>query len=108
GFVCSAIRAACRASALSASCRAERRTRTTASTRLTPTAVRIESAIAANSRAWSDFTDSRRHGLVAGAADRPDQPRPAQLAPELGDVDVDRPRSACVIHSPNPFKQHVT
>src|SRR5690348_17586626 len=50
----------------------------------------------------SDFTGargSRLHGLVAGAADRLDQLRPAELAPQLGDVHVDRARPARVVEA---------
>src|SRR5207244_11883947 len=44
-------------------------------------------------------------GLVPRAADGSDQLGPAELAPELRDVDVDRPRPAVVRHPPNAVEQ---
>src|SRR5438046_8795395 len=111
-----ATRAACRASACKASCWTERRTRTTARINVTPTEARTAIAIAANSRARSDLSKahgvraaagSRLHRFVAGAADRPDQARPPQLAPQLGDVHVHRSRPAAVVESPDPLEQEL-
>jgi hypothetical protein len=45
------------------------------------------------------------HRLVAGAAHGPDQPRAAELAPQLCDVDVDRARPARIALAPDAIEQ---
>src|ERR671933_755468 len=44
-------------------------------------------------------------GFVPGAADRANQVGPAELAPQLRDVDVHRPRAAVVGHAPDAVQE---
>src|SRR5439155_25815760 len=53
------------------------------------------------------YAASRLNGLVPGAADGADQPRPAELAAELPDVDVDRARAAGIREAPDPVEEAV-
>src|SRR5262249_12982537 len=58
-------------------------------------------------RASGATSRARLDGLVARAADRLDQLRPPELAPELRDMDVDRPRAAGVVEPPDALEQEL-
>src|ERR671922_2992536 len=78
-------------------------------TSISPTDSTTTSTVATNRLVRSDhrrFT-SLPDGLVPGAANRADQLGLAELAPQLGDVDVDRSCAPGVRHAPDLVEQLV-
>src|SRR5262249_19254053 len=112
---CAATSAAWRPSAFSVSSRADCRTSTAAMMSVTAIDTTTATAIAANSRARSDLTSvwspasrcrTSRDRLVAGPAHRSDQVGSVELAPQMGDVDVDLSRPSRVVEAPDALQQH--